>query len=75
MRARLLLSKKVTRKERVGNRKNPVVLDSSEMSIWTHSQKREKICVRIYTNRCRNQFSCVCMHELVHVHIIPYSIR
>ena len=76
MRARFLLSKKVTGKEKVANRINPVVLDSSEISIWTYSQKRKK-SVYVYTqiNRCRNQYSCVCMHELVHVHIIPYSIH
>ena len=48
----MLLSKKVTRKERVANRINPVVLDLLEMSIRTHSQKKKKkICVCIYTDK------------------------
>lgn len=51
MKARFLLSKKVIGKEKVANRINPVVPDSAEISIWTHSQNRKKICVCIYTDK------------------------
>lgn len=41
----MLLSKKVTRKERVTNRINPVVLDLLEMSI--DSFTKENLCMYI----------------------------